>query len=124
MILFVMKMWEIKSNFLHLLKFVNAEINQVMGDTESAFLALTIASNCTTLLDADTGVHAGCNWLKWIVIKSVFILIFFHNLWSADEFNLWVRFLLPWKLNQIVEEKFWFTHAVIVVNVDFIINLI
>lgn len=42
-----------------LLRFESAEINQVIGDTESAFLALRIAINWAILLDADMGVHNG-----------------------------------------------------------------
>lgn len=45
--------------FMNLLRFVKADMNQVRGDTDSAFLARSIASNWTTLLEAEIGVHMG-----------------------------------------------------------------
>lgn len=43
----------------YLLKFVNAEMNQVITLTDSEFLVFKISNNCTTLLDAPMGVQRG-----------------------------------------------------------------
>jgi len=49
-----------------LVKLVKADINQVRGDTDSAFLARSIASNWTTLLEAEIGVHIGAKSVSTI----------------------------------------------------------
>lgn len=49
-----------------LVKFVKADMNQVRGDTDSAFFARSIANNWTILLEAEIGVHIGARSVSTI----------------------------------------------------------